>query len=79
MLDIDDREENISILEEAAAIRTVNLKAQLKTNQSDHSMETVSIQLLRELQEAQDVETAKLIKRLPNMVSICILWHDWNK
>ena len=66
----DDREENLSLIDEAAAIRCV-LKHRLLTQQgnTEVSLEDISTLLLTDLQNKQDSEMASAVARVTKMVS----------
>lgn len=59
----EDREDYISLLEEAVAITAVNKKS------GRTSMEEVTVTTLRDLQDRQDRELAKLLQNVEQMVN----------
>jgi len=64
----EDKEEHVSILEEAAALRAVSVREHLAAVGSNNSMEMVAIAILAELQEEQDREVALTLNQIENMV-----------
>ena len=82
----EHQDENVSILEEAAAIRFVIKKSTLEKEQKrDLTVDEVSTSLLAEVQEMQEKEMAGTISRLGRMVgwrhniivcsmSLCMAW-----
>ncbi|XP_060592636.1 LOW QUALITY PROTEIN: trichohyalin-like, partial [Ruditapes philippinarum] len=63
----EDREEHVSILEEAAALRAVSVKEQLAVSGNTNNMEAIAVVLLAELQEEQDREVALTLEHIENM------------
>lgn len=69
----EDQDENISILEEAAAIRFVLKRASLeKEHKRDFTKDEVSAYLLAEVQDEQDKEMGGAISRLGKMVRLIL-------
>ena len=66
----DEQEENLDILEEAAAIRSVQMMLR-----GDHSLSysDITITLLTELQDTQDHELAQALQKIHGMVRYLIL------
>jgi hypothetical protein len=72
----DDQDEVISIIEEAAAVRAV-LKHDLLQCEGRHaSLDELGVLLLTELQHQQDAELARLLLKLPRMVSAQAMVHQ---
>lgn len=65
---IEDKEEHVNILEEAAALRAVSVKEQLAAASNTNNMEAIAVVLLAELQEEQDREVALTLEHIENMV-----------
>lgn len=66
----EDKEEHVSILEEAAALRAVSVREQLAASGNNNSMEMVAVVILAELQEEQDREVALTLDQIENMVGL---------
>ena len=76
----ESQDENISIVEEAAALRYTLRKQQLEHAQRKQlDLDTVVTHILADVQQQQDIELAKALANLGKMVSvsapsICILF-----
>ena len=66
----DEREENYSIIEEAAAICGVSKREKMtsEVGSNDVTHRDVTVALLAELQDEQDKEMADSISKIPQMV-----------
>ena len=64
----DQREENFSILEEAAALKIANVQNLVKEGNSEANQKAIFVNLLTDLQNEQDREMARLISNLTEMV-----------
>ena len=70
---IDDRDENISILEEAAAIKYVQIETERGQQNEPRTQDDIAAVLLAELQDEHDQELANIVSRLGSMVCFIFL------
>ena len=67
----ESQDENISIVEEAAALRYTLRKQQLEHAQRKQlDLDTVVTHILSDVQQQQDIELAKAVANLGKMVSV---------
>ena len=64
----DDKIDNESIIEEAAALKAVITRQQLISEGETPSVAGVTVMILSELQEEQDKEIALALQQIENMV-----------
>ena len=69
LLYLDQREDNLSLIEEAAAIKTVMKLSETAPSGDKMTASQINVEVLSELQDRQDWEIARLLSKVKTMVT----------